>query len=320
MGRIRVTRPAPDRAAIEAALDEAHEAGRAKCAHGAVADYIPELARVDPSLFGIAVHTVDGVSASIGDAAHPFTLQSCSKVFSLSAVIEHSGETVFRQMSTEPSGDAFFSIVKLEEEKGQPRNPYINAGAILTSDHLPGASPADRVAHFQDFLGRASGLEAAAFPVNEAVFRSESETGHRNRALAEIMRHHGVISDVEAAVETYFRQCAVTCTAERLARCALFLANAGTDPLTGAAIITPANAHGVLALMATSGMYDEVGSHAIEVGLPSKSSVSGAVLAVAPGRLAIAGFGPALGAKGNSIGAMKALGVLSKRLELSVFR
>lgn len=313
-------RPIPDRAAIEAALAEAYEAGCAKCAHGSVADYIPELARVDPSLFGIAVHTVDGVAASIGDAAHPFTMQSVSKAFSLSAVVEHSGEQVFERMSTEPSGDAFFSIVKLEEEKGQPRNPYINAGAILTSDHLPGATPAVRIEHFRTFLGRAGGLDAADFPVDEAVFRSESETGHRNRALAEIMRHHRVIGDVEAAVETYFRQCAVTCTAERLARIALFLANGGTCPITGEHIITPANAHGVLALMATSGMYDEVGSHAIEVGLPSKSSVSGAVLAVAPGRLAIAGFGPALGPKGNSIGAMKALGVLSKRLELSVFR
>ncbi|ANK79954.1 MAG: glutaminase A [Rhizobiales bacterium NRL2] len=315
-----MTRPVPDRAAIEAALDEAYQAGLAKCAHGHVATYIPELARVDPSLFGIAVHTVDGVTASIGDAAHPFTMQSVSKIFSLSAVIEHSGERVFEHMSTEPSGDAFFSIVKLEEEKGQPRNPYINAGAILTSDHLPGVDAPDKIAHFQAFLGRASGLEAAAFPVNEAVFRSEAETGHRNRALAEIMRHHKVISDVEVAVETYFRQCAVTCTAEHLARIAMFLTNAGADPLTGEHIITPANAHGVLALMATSGMYDEVGSHAIEVGLPSKSSVSGAVLAIAPGRMAIAGFGPALGQKGNSIGAMKALGVLSKRLELSVFR
>ncbi|WP_417520158.1 glutaminase A [Minwuia sp.] len=315
-----MTRTLPAAAEIQAALDEAWRIGRDRCGDGRVADYIPELARVDPSLFGIAIHTVDGQCFSAGDADYRFTLQSASKVFSLSAVVADSGETVFEHMSVEPSGDAFFSIVKLEEEKGQPRNPYINAGAILTSSHLPGETADQKIRHFRTFLASASGMDRDAFPVSEAVYRSEADTGHRNRALAEIMRHHKVIPDVEVAVETYFRQCAVTCTAESLARTSLYLANGGKDPLTGKRLITPATNHGVVALMATSGMYDEVGSHAIEVGLPSKSSVSGAVLAVAPGRLTIAGFGPALGPMGNSIGAMKALGALAERLELSVYR
>lgn len=308
--------PEPD---IRAALIAAAETGIASCTDGRVATYIPELAKVDPNLFGLAICMLDGQVLSHGDASHPFTLQSASKALSLSAVVAHSGDAVFSQMSVEPSGDAFFSIVKLEEEKGEPRNPYINAGAILTSTHFPGETAVEKIDHFQGFLGRASGLGRGAFPVDEAVYRSEAETGHRNRALAEIMRHHGVIANVEMAVETYFRQCAVTCTAESLARTALYLANGGVDPVSGTRLVTPASNRGIVALMATSGMYDEVGSHAIEVGLPSKSSVSGAVLAVVPGVMTIAGFGPALGPKGNSLGAMKALGVLSDRLSLSVY-
>lgn len=309
--------PAP--AELRAALAAAQKAGRDRCSEGRVASYIPELARVDPSLFGIAVCMQDGTVYSDGDADHPLTLQSASKVFSLSAVVASSGDRVFEKMSVEPSGDTFFSIVKLEEEQGEPRNPYINAGAILTSSHLPGTTTGEKIAGFRDFLGTASGLSASAFTVNEAVYRSEADTGHRNRALAEIMRHHGVIPDVEVAVETYFTQCAVSCTAESLARAALYLTNGGRDPVSGRRLITPASNRGVVALMATSGMYDEVGSHAIEVGLPSKSSVSGAVLAVVPGVMTIAGFGPALGPKGNSIGAMTALGVLSDQLGLSIF-
>lgn len=309
--------PSPDR--IRATLDVARKAGRERCDEGQVATYIPELALMDPTLFGLAVCTHDGEIYSDGDAEHPFTLQSASKVFSLSAVVADSGDEVFEKMSVEPSGDTFFSIVKLEEEQGEPRNPYINAGAILTSSHLPGATSAAKIGAFRDFLGAASGLGSSTFPVNEAVFRSEAETGHRNRALAEIMRHHGVISDVEMAVETYFTQCAVSCTAESLARAALYLSNGGRDPISNRRLITPASNRGIVALMMTSGMYDEVGSHAIEVGLPSKSSVSGAVLAVVPGVMTIAGFGPALGPKGNSTGAMTALGVLSEELGLSLF-
>jgi len=308
--------PAED---IRKALAAACETGRRRAVTGRVADYIPELAKADPALFGLAICTVEGDMFSDGDAEHPFTFQSASKVFSLAAVVAESGEAVFEKMSVEPSGDSFFSIVKLEEEHGHPRNPYINAGAILTSSYLPGTTADAKINAFRDFLGRASDLGRGAFPVDEAVFRSEAETGHRNRALAEIMRHHGVIHDVECAVETYFRQCAVTCTAESMARSALFLANGGRDPLTGRRLITAASNRGIVALMSTSGMYDEVGSHAIEVGLPSKSSVSGAVLAVVPGFMTIAGFGPALGPKGNSLGAMKALGVFSERLGLSIY-
>lgn len=313
---IHATPPVAD---IRAAVQLACERGREYCPQGRVASYIPELARADPTLFGLAVCTREGQVVSEGDADHLFTLQSASKVFSLSAVVAHSGDAVFEKMSVEPSGDTFFSIVKLEEEHGEPRNPYINAGAILTSSYLPGETSVDKITAFRGFLGQASGLGPGAFAVDHAVYSSEAETGHRNRALAEIMRHHNVISDVEMAVETYFTQCAVTCTASSLARSALYLCNGGVDPVTGKRLITPASNRGIVALMMTSGMYDEVGSHAIEVGLPSKSSVSGAVLAVVPGVMTIAGFGPALGPKGNSIGAMKAMEVLSEKLGLSVF-
>jgi glutaminase len=298
---------------LEAALDKA----RAAAQHGAVATYIPELARADPAHVGLAIATVDGIRHQIGDAEAPFTFQSVSKVFCLALVLRDQGMEIFERMSWEPSGDAFHSIVRLEEEKGRPRNPYINAGAILVSAQLPGATAAEKVLALQNFLAEIS--DGSEFPVDDAVFRSEAETGSRNRALAYYMRHFGLLADPALAVETYFRQCSISLNAVRLARLGLFLANRGVDPGSGRRILSAACNRTTVALMSMCGLYDEVGRFAVEVGVPAKSGVSGAILAVVPGRMAIAAYGPALGPKGNSLGALAALTHLSEQLDLSLF-
>jgi glutaminase len=306
---------------IEGSLDsvmaEAVAIGRTAAATGKVASYIPELAKVDPNLLGIALCPVDGPLLAAGDADTVFTMQSVSKVFFLAHAIREQGPGILDRMSCEPSGDSFHSIVRLEEEYGRPRNPYINAGAIMVAGLLPGSGPDEKVRGFRAFMSEI--CDGAAFPVDEAVYQSESNTGFRNRALANYMRHHGIVADADVAVETYFRLCAVTCTATRLARAGLFLANRGVDPLAGKRILDIADNRSLVALMATCGMYDEVGRFAIDVGLPGKSSVSGSVLSVVPGRLSIAVFAPALGPKGNSVGGLAVMRHLSTRLDLSLF-
>lgn len=308
-----------DDARLDDALREASAAAAAVAGQGRVARYIPELAAVDPDRFALAVALVDGRTRTVGDCDHRFTLQSASKVFALAAVMQASGHAVFDRVGIEPSGDAFFSIVKLEEERGRPRNPYINAGAILVTEALPGPTAFAKVASLQAFLGEVTGDGPDAFPVDHTVYRSEAATGHRNRALAEIMTHHGVIADPDLATDAYFRQCAVTVSPSQLARAGVFLAARGRDPGTGRAILAPGCARTVVALMATSGMYDEVGRQAVEVGWPTKSAVSGALLAVMPGVGAFAAFSPRLGAKGNSVAGMAALKALADKLDLSLF-
>ena len=307
----------PNGGMIEAAMAKALEVAKAAAPSGKVASYIPELAKVDPNLMGIALCAVDGGLIAAGDADATFTMQSVSKVFFLAHAIREQGPGILDRMFLEPSGDAFHSIVRLEEEYGKPRNPYINAGAIMVAGLLPGSGPDEKVRGFRSFMSEI--CDGVAFPVDEAVYQSESNTGFRNRALANYMRHHGIVADADVAVETYFRLCAVVCTTKRLARAGLFLANGGLDPITGKRILEVADNRSVVALMAMCGMYDEVGRFAIDVGLPGKSSVSGAVLSVLPGRLSIAVFGPALGPKGNSIGGLAAMRQLSTSLDLSLF-
>lgn len=292
-------------------------AGRSAAAGGEVARYIPELAKADPAHVGIAIATIDGGRHEAGDSAVPFTFQSVSKVFSLALVLREQGSAVLDHMACEPSGDAFHSIVRLEEENGRPRNPYINAGAILVSGRLPGEDPRARAGSLQSFLGEI--CDGEHFPVDDAVFRSESATGYRNRALANYLRHFGLLDDPGLAVESYFRQCSITLDTPRLARLGLFLANGGVDPVTGQRVLDRHANHAVVSQMAMCGLYDDVGRFAIEVGVPAKSGVSGAILAVVPGRMAIAAFGPALGHKGNSTAGLAVLRHLSERLDLSVY-
>jgi glutaminase len=305
---------APD---LQAVVDAALDGGRAVTDQGKVATYIPALAEADPNHVGLAIRTIDGAGAAAGDVDQPFTFQSVAKVFALCRVFGERGLSALDGISVEPSGDSFHSIVKLEEEHGRPRNPYINAGAIMVSGRLPGDTPEEKAATLQAFLSDI--CDGEAFPVDEAVYRSESATGYRNRALADFMKHYDLLDDPHRAAETYFRQCSITLTARRLARLGLFLANGGVDPVTGERAVDEGLNRTAVALMAMCGLYDEVGHFAVNVGVPAKSGVSGAILAVVPGRMSIAAFGPALGPQGNSVAAMTMLEHLAGALDLSLW-
>ncbi|MEM1437023.1 MAG: glutaminase A [Pseudomonadota bacterium] len=303
---------------LDAALDAAYAAGLNARGLGRVADYIPELANGDAEAFGIALLPIGAAQPlTRGDADTVFTLQSVSKVFALAAVIDFCGTALFDQhVGVEPSGDAFHSIVLLENERGVARNPLINAGAILVSAHLPGGTVAQKIGALRDWLQGVCPQQR--FEVDERVAESELRTGFRNLAIANFLKHWGHLDDPRSAAETYFRQCALRVTATGLSRLGVVLANGGCHP-GGERVIQPDSNRTLLALMSTCGLYDEVGRFAVDVGLPAKSGVSGGILAIVPGRMAIATWGPALGAKGNSVAGLAALRVLAERLKLSLF-
>jgi glutaminase len=298
------------------------EVGREMSAHrgeGRVADYIPALARVDPNRFGLAVITVDGETAEFGDAWVPFSIQSISKVFTLALALQRLGEDLWTRVGREPSGSRFNSIVQLEAEGGVPRNPFINAGAIVTTDAvLAGRTPEVAIAEIRDFLRRLSGVET--IDIDAEVARSEAETGFRNASLANFLRAFGNLkSPVADVLETYFSQCAIRITCRQLARAGLFLAREGLDPLTGARVLTPEHARRINAIMMTCGHYDASGEFAFQVGLPGKSGVGGGILTIVPDRAAVAVWSPGLNEVGNSQVGTLALERLAAKMGWSVF-
>jgi len=233
-------------------LEEARTSALDAVGDGKVAAYIPELAKADPTLVGIAVHTLDGETYAAGDAARPFTLQSISKVFALAALMRLRGiAAALEGIPCEPSGDAFHSIVRLEEEAGHPRNPLINAGAILVSSRLPGQESRQMAGVVGDLL---ASVTRGPVTIDEQVYASESATGYRNRALANYMQHFGLLQDAERACEAYFAQCALSLDTVGLARAGLFLANSGTNPISGTRIVYPDCTRSILELMAMCGL------------------------------------------------------------------
>jgi glutaminase len=308
--------PAPDLAEIVESVhrDIADDIGR-----GRVADYIPALARVDPRRFALALATVDGTGASVGDAATPFSIQSISKVFTLTLALSLVGEKLWTRVGREPSGSAFNSIVQLEHEKGIPRNPFINPGALVLADVLlEGRRAGTAIESITAFARRLAGDDAVR--VDQEVADSERKTGFRNASLANFLSSFGNLKHpVEEVLLTYFNQCALAMNVRQLARAGLFLANSGTDPLSGEAIITPARARRINAIMLTCGHYDASGDFAFRVGLPGKSGVGGGILAIAPKRAAIAVWSPGLNENGNSLVGTLALERLAQRTGWSVF-
>ena len=303
----------PFRCPIEHLLDDLHERlGRLD--GGALPTYIPKLADVDPSLFGIAVATVDGAVYEAGDTRVGFTLQSVSKPLTYALALDlHGAEAVATRIGVEPSGDAFNSIA-LAPETGVPSNAMVNAGAITASSLVAdGASFAAVLDAYGSFAGR-------ALDVDEAVFESERVTGHRNRAIAHLLRTFGVIGDPDDALERYFRQCAVLVDSRDLALVGATLANGGVHPLTGTAAVRPEVVRQVLSVMASCGMYDGAGAWMSAVGLPAKSGVSGGILAVLPGRLAVACYSPLLDDHGNSVRGAAVCRELSERFGLHLVR
>jgi len=304
---------------LQPVLDRIAAAMARETERGQVADYIPELSGIDPGQFGIAVATADGGMASAGDAAQPFSIQSVSKVFTLSLALERLGEECWSRVGREPSGDPFNSIIQLESDQGIPRNPLINSGAIVVSDILlAGRGPKETVGAILDFVRRAAGDDT--IDIDAAVASSERDTGYRNRALAHFMRSAGNIHhDPDDTLAVYFRQCAIAMSCEQLARAGRMFAFAGRTVPGGAALITPSRARRINSLMLTCGHYDGSGEFAFEVGLPGKSGVGGGILAVAPGKASVAVWSPGLNAVGNSRLGTLALEMLARETGWSVF-
>lgn len=298
----------------EIALDAATAADR-----GVVAQYIPELAKVDARQFGIAVALPDGRVHCAGDAETAFSIQSVSKVFTLSMALGKYGDSLWSRVGREPSGDPFNSIVQLEQEKGRPRNPFINAGAIAIADLvLSGHQPREAIGEIVRFIRHLA--DDNSIRIDERVARSETEHGDRNASLAHFMRSFGSFEhQVDHVLGVYFHQCAIAMTCHQLARAGLFLASQGQNPLTGTQVVPPQRARRINAIMLMCGHYDGSGEFAYRVGLPGKSGVGGGILAIAPDKASIAVWSPGLDTVGNSKLGTAALEQLAKRMEWSVF-
>ena len=284
---------------------------------GVVADYIPELAKANPNWFGICIATRDGYVYEVGDTRQPFTIQSISKALAYGLALEDRGEDwVLSKISVEPSGDAF-NAISLKAGSGAPFNPMINAGAIATCGQI---LPKGDLSRFQRILGYLSGCAGRSLNVDKVVYESESETGHRNRAIGWMLRNFGIIEEEPTEIlETYFQQCSIRVTCRDLALIGATLANQGRNPLTREQAIDPAYVDNILSVMSTCGMYDYSGEWLYRVGLPAKSGVGGGILAVLPGQLGIGIFSPPLDAQGNSARGIKVCEDLSRDLALHLF-
>lgn len=286
---------------------------------GRVADYIPALARIDPQHFGIAVATMDGAVATAGDAEVGFSIQSISKVFTLTMALERLGGKLWKRVGREASGTSFNSIVQLEREAGIPRNPLINAGALAVTDALlAGGAPDAMIAEITGFMRELAG--DSSIGIDPEVAGSEQSTGFRNASLANFLRaYDNLVSPVADVLQVYFNQCALRMSCRQLASAGLYLAAGGTDPRNGRWITTPTRARRINSLMMTCGHYDASGDFAFRVGLPGKSGVGGGILAIAPQRAAITVWSPGLNAAGNSRIGVMALERLAVLTGWSVF-
>ena len=297
-------------------LDQIRDEVRPLLARGRVADYIPALKAVPADRFGIAVATVEGATWASGDAREPFSIQSVSKLFTLTLALRDVGERLWRRVGREPSGNPFNSLVQLEYEHGIPRNPFINAGAHVVVDALMAHRP-DPLAVLIEFVRALAGNPAIAY--DERVAASERDTGFRNRALANFLKAEGNLRHaVDAVLDVYFHQCAIAMSCADLARAALFLANGGRAA-DGARVVSAGRAKRINALMQTCGTYDAAGDIAFRIGIPAKSGVGGGIVGVVPGRLAICAWSPGLDRAGNSLAGVRALELFTARTGLSVF-
>jgi glutaminase len=300
---------------IDAYLERLHERWQGDRS-GAVADYIPPLALADPDWFGIAVATTDGHCYEVGDSRRPFTIQSISKPFTYGVALRDLGlPAVDAKVGVEPTGDAFNSI-SLAPDSGRPLNPMVNAGAITSTALVAGATPAEREARLLAAYGSFAGRP---LEVETAVYESERDTGHRNRAIGHMLRSFGIVEqDPEAALDLYFRQCSVAVDCRDLSLMAATLANGGVHPLTGERALEREYVDRVLSVMTTCGMYDSAGEWVVDVGMPAKSGVAGGVLAVLPGQLGIAVFSPPLDPHGNSVRGIEVCRQISDDLDLNL--
>jgi len=311
------TGPPPAAERIDEVLAEAYERA-ARHHEGAVADYIPTLAAADPDAFGLCVVDVGGGLHEVGSTRTEFSIQSISKAFVYALLCDRLGhERVLEVVGVNNTGHAFSSVMAVELHDGHPRNPMVNAGAIATTALLPGATPEERWGLIQDGLSRFAGR---GLEVDDEVYRCESETNHRNRAIAQLLESYGRIEgDPAAAVDVYTRQCALRVDARDLAVMGATLADGGVNPVTGDRVVSAEVARDTLAVLAASGLYEQSGQWLFEIGLPGKSGVAGGIVAVAPGKGGFGSYAPRLDAAGNSVRGQVAAAYLSRALGLNIF-
>jgi|TARA_B110000240_G_scaffold81168_1_gene92558 glutaminase len=284
---------------------------------GKVADYIPALAEVDPEQFSIAIYTTEGEIICAGDCSQRFTIQSVSKVMTLTMALQRYGDELWNRVGKEPSGTAFNSLTQLEFEKGVPRNPFINAGAIVTCDALYSRLSAPMHSMLETFR-LLSGNRGIV--IDKKVANSEYEFRHRNAAMAHLMKSFGNFeNDVDDVLWSYFNFCSIELNCVELAKAYSFLANKGVDQPSGEQVLSSRQNKQLNSLLFTSGLYDAAGDFGYRVGMPGKSGVSGTILAVLPNKFTVAVYSPGLNSFGNSVAGIAALELLSKKLDISIF-
>ena len=318
VGALVASRPdAPVAVDLQVAVERVHASCLADTS-GANAAYIPALAEADPASFGVVVVTVEGELYGAGDVDVPFAIMSAAKPFTAALLLDELGPVeLAERIGVEPTGQPFNSILAIEQHEQRAVNPMVNAGAIAAVSLLAGTGVEDR---WERILGTYSAFAGRELELMEGVLASVSSTNHRNRAIANLLRDYGRLGcDPAEALEVYNRQSCVAVTAEDLAWMGATLAAGGVHPRTGERAMRREHVDEVLALMCMAGLYDEAGAWAYTVGLPAKSGVGGGVVAVVPGRLAIAAFSPRLNTSGNSVRATAAVRQLAEELELSLF-
>ena len=303
---------------VDKMLAELYEEFSARERQGVLANYIPELSNVNPNNFGIVLTTVDGFQYAYGDTNIDFTIQSISKPFIYGMAIQEYGvKKVFERISVEPSGDAFNSI-SLYPESGRPFNPMINAGAIAATDII---WQLHREETFDLILKTFSTYAGSPLQMDESVYNSESATGHRNRAIAHLLRNFNILqTEVDAPLDMYFKQCSINVNCRQLSLMGATLANNGINPVTGKRALKAKYIPNVLSVMATCGMYDYSGEWIYNVGLPAKSGVGGAVMAVLPGQLSISVYSPLLDKKGNSVLGIDLCKKIAEKFSLHLYK
>jgi len=287
---------------------------------GNVANYIPALAKVDPNQFAMTITLKDGKQFSVGKSQEEFSIQSISKVLAFSLAIDIYSKSLYKRVGVEPSGNAFNSLVQLEYEGGIPRNPFINAGAIVVMDALISHYGGDYSALEKVLTFAREISDNPKIKFDAVVAKSEMEHASRNLSLAHLMKSFGNFdNDVRNVVQTYFKQCAIVMNTENLSRSMLYLAFKGKDPISGKEFLNELQAKRINALMLTCGHYDASGEFAYNVGLPAKSGVGGGIVAIVPNLMSIAVWSPRLNSHGNSLAGTLALQIFTRKSGLSIF-
>jgi len=308
---------APTKEQVQDAVNEAYKRFKSNT-EGKNADYIPELAKVDPNLYGIAIVTADGQTVTAGDVDRAFSIQSISKVFTLALAMEELGaDKVFDKIGMEPTGRPFNSVEAVVDMPTHTGNPLVNAGAIATTSLISAPNADAKYNKILDFYSKAAGSKLTLI---DEVYKSEAATNTGNKALAALLlKYERIYADTLESVDVYTKQCSVGVTAKQLAVMGATLANFGMNPLTGQQVIKRENVPEILATMTMAGLYDGSGGWAWHVGLPAKSGVGGGIVAVVPGKGAIAVFAPPLDKAGNSVKAQLAIAYVADKLGINLY-